>query len=219
MKSITRLQVRDLDRRAIHEFGVPGIVLMENAGRGTAELLLRLGISGPVHIVCGKGNNGGDGFVIARHLDNHGVTVTIHRCATAQEISGDALVNYQIVSKSGLAIVPFESVPALSAHLAGADWIVDALLGTGLTGAVKPPYDDIIRCINQQPPRILAVDLPSGLDADTGQPLGVSVKAHDTATFVAPKSGFAAPGAAHWTGQVHTLPIGAPRKLLDEYLA
>src|SRR5271155_5836037 len=100
---LTRAQVRDIDRRAIEEFGVPGVVLMENAGRGAAEILLSLGAGGPVAICCGKGNNGGDGFVIARHLDNHGLAVRVLLFARPDELTGDAEINFDIVRRSDLA--------------------------------------------------------------------------------------------------------------------
>src|SRR5882757_2412052 len=99
---LTRAEVRELDRRAIEEFGVPGVVLMENAGRGAAEVLRSLGTPGPVVICCGKGNNGGDGFVIARHLDNTGVAVSVWLFARPEELTGDAAVNYHIIERSNL---------------------------------------------------------------------------------------------------------------------
>src|SRR2546423_2021671 len=100
--SLSRKQVRTLDRRAIEEFGVPGVVLMENAGRGAAEYLLSLGARGPVAICCGKGNNGGDGFVIARHLDLHRVPIRLHLFGQPDELRGDAAINYAILERSGL---------------------------------------------------------------------------------------------------------------------
>src|SRR5437867_7075836 len=134
---LSREEVRELDRRAIEEFGVPGVVLMENAGRGAAEVLVGLRCRGPVVICCGKGNNGGDGFVIARHLDNMEIPVRVLLFAKADELSGDAAINYQIIAKAGL---PIESAAAkdwsaerIHQGLAAADWIVDALFGTGLT--------------------------------------------------------------------------------------
>jgi NAD(P)H-hydrate epimerase len=217
--SLTRVQVRELDRRAIEEFGVPGLVLMENAGRSAAEVLLHLGVSGPVHIVCGKGNNGGDGFVIARHLDLHRVSVVIHLCSDPKGLAGDAATNYQIAVKSRLPMRAFTAIETLARQLAQADWIVDALFGTGLTGAVKAPYDEIIKCVNRSGVKILAVDLPSGLDADTGQPTGATIRASHTVTMVAPKKGFSASTASDWTGKVHVVGIGAPRHLLEEYLS
>jgi NAD(P)H-hydrate epimerase len=228
---LTRDQVRAVDRRAIEEFGVPGLILMENAGRGSAELLLRLGAHGPIMICCGKGNNGGDGFVIARHLDNASIPIKVLLFAKPADLTGDAAVNYHILDKAGLPVTilthgasakkgpdPMKSkgsdpfLARLEQELAGADWIVDALFGTGLSGAVKPPFDVIIDTINQTGARVLAVDIPSGLDCDTGQPLGVAIRAQHTATFVAQKVGFSQAAAQAWLGQVHVLPIGAPRE-------
>src|SRR5438093_237125 len=100
-----RDEVRQVDRRAIEEFGMPGVVLMENAGRGVAELLLRLGIHGRVVLCCGKGNNGGDGFVVARHLDNHGVPVRLLLFSRPEELKGDAATHYRIIAQAGLPIV------------------------------------------------------------------------------------------------------------------
>jgi NAD(P)H-hydrate epimerase len=217
---LSRDQVRAIDRRAIEEFGVPGVVLMENAGRGAAEVLRSLGISGPVVTCCGKGNNGGDGFVIARHLDNAQIPVRVLLFSPPTELTGDAEVNYRIIAKSGLPIVNLSTHPlaekALHNELAGAAWVVDALFGTGLTGPVRPPYDRVIAAINASPARVLAVDIPSGLDCDTGQPLGATVRAHHTVTFIAPKKGFASPTALAWLGQVHVVDIGAPRQLLPQ---
>ncbi|HEV2948540.1 MAG TPA: NAD(P)H-hydrate epimerase [Gemmataceae bacterium] len=216
---LSREQVRALDRRAIEEFGVPGVVLMENAGRGAAEVLISLDCKGPVLICCGKGNNGGDGFVIARHLDNQQIPVRVLLFAEPSKLTGDAAVNYQIIARSGLEISVYHdellNEAQLRSRLAQAEWIVDALFGTGLTGPVRKPFDQVIQCINEANRHVLAVDIPSGLDCDTGQPLGPTVRAEHTVTFVAQKKGFANPLAKNWTGQVHVADIGAPRCLLE----
>lgn len=216
---LSRDEVRALDRRAIEEFGVPGVVLMENAGRGCAELLRSLGIHGPVVVCCGKGNNGGDGFVIARHLDNGQVPVKVLLFAQPEELAGDASINYRIIDKAGLSIESLGLRPLdgekLRRELAAAEWVVDALFGTGLTGPVRPPFDEVIAAISAGSTRVLAVDIPSGLDCDTGQPLGPTVRADHTATFVGLKKGFADPAARSWLGQVHVVDIGAPRILVD----
>jgi NAD(P)H-hydrate epimerase len=219
---LSRDQVRALDRRAIQIYGVPGPVLMENAGRSTVELLQTLGINGKVVICCGKGNNGGDGFVIARHLDNRRIPVQLLLFAHPHELAGDAAVAYRIVAQSELPLTIFDRPPldadALKRELADADWVVDALCGTGLQGPMRPPLDQAALAINASRARVLAVDLPSGLDCDTGEPLGTTVRAHHTATFVALKKGFAVPATAAWLGQVHVVDIGAPRKLFEEAL-
>ncbi len=209
---LSRDETRGLDRRAIEEYGVPSVVLMENAGRGIAELLLALGIHGPVVICCGKGNNGGDGFVIARHLDSHQVPVRVLLFSRPEELAGDAAINYGSLAKSGFPVEvraerPLD-VELLRRDLASAGWIVDALFGTGLTGPVRPPFDQVIAAINASPARILAVDIPSGLDCDTGQPLGPTVRAHYTATMVSQKKGFAAASAREWLGQIRVIDIG-----------
>jgi NAD(P)H-hydrate epimerase len=215
---LSRAEVRELDRRAIEEYGVPGVVLMENAGRGAAEVLLRLGVHGQVLVCCGKGNNGGDGFVIARHLDNVGVPVRVLLFCRPEELSGDAAINHRIIARTGLPLQAFAADPpnvdALRQELARAEWVVDALFGTGLSGPVRPPLAEVIAAINASQARVLAVDIPSGLDCDTGVPLGSTVRAQRTVTFVAQKTGFANPKAREFLGQVHVVDIGAPRVLL-----
>jgi NAD(P)H-hydrate epimerase len=208
---LTREQVRRVDQIAISEFGLCGLVLMENAGRNSAELLRSLGIGGRVVICCGKGNNGGDGYVIARHLENAGVDVRVLLCIDPSSLSGDAATNFHVLQKSQTPLV----VPPVDwrVELAAADWIVDALLGTGTQGTLREPYITAVAAINDSGRKVFAVDLPSGLDCDTGQPLGCCVRANHTATFVARKPGFNVPGAEQWTGAVHVVDIGVPRTL------
>jgi NAD(P)H-hydrate epimerase len=211
---LTRAEVREIDRRAIEEFGVPGVVLMENAGRGAAELLMGLPAATQEAVICcGKGNNGGDGFVIARHLDNHGWVVRVLLFAEPAELTGDAAIMFGIIEKSGLdiAVQPKLPIPDLERPQ---PWIVDALFGTGLSGPLREPFDKVLASMNATGNPILAVDIPSGLDCDTGQPLGATVRAKVTATFVAQKKGFAEPGAKQWLGKVHVVDIGVPRSLL-----
>lgn len=219
---LSREQVRSIDRRAVEEFGMSGLVLMENAGRGCADLLRQLGCHGKVAIVCGRGNNGGDGFVIARHLELHGAEVQVVLLADPAQLRGDAAANYQILEKCDLPTVSlgdgYDEATLLRA-LAGAEWIVDALLGTGAVGSPRPPWDRVIDLMNQSPARRLAVDLPSGLDCDTGLPSSSTVRAEHTCTFVAPKIGFSHPAAKPFLGRLHVVGIGAPRKLLDDYRA
>lgn len=209
MFTLSRSEVRELDRRAIEAFGVPGVVLMENAGRGAAELLMRLNPERrPVVILCGPGNNGGDGFVIARHLDNAGWPVKAWLVADAAKLSGDAAVNYGVAESSGL-------VEGAAGALDG--WVVDALFGTGLSRGLENPFAQHVAAINASNCPVLAIDIPSGLDCDTGEPLGPTVRATHTATFVAHKRGFLNPASKAWTGEVHVIDIGAPRVLVDEY--
>jgi NAD(P)H-hydrate epimerase len=185
---------------------------MENAGRGTVDVLQRLGVRGPVIVCCGKGNNGGDGLVIARHLANRGIAAKSLLFAAADELSEDAAVQWDIVRRLQLPAELWQGntvdEPRLAEELRTAAWVVDALFGTGLTGPMRPPFDRIAAVINASPGNVLAVDIPSGLDADTGLPMGTAVRAHHTVTFVAPKTGFQNSSAAAWLGQVHVVDIG-----------
>ena len=220
-RTLTRTQSRQVDRRAMEEYGISGLVLMENAGRGVADRLCALGIGGPVVICCGKGNNAGDGFVIARHLDLRGFAVRVLLWAEPSDLTSDAAANFRILEKTGVPIEVFgdeHDAARLDKHLAGAAWIVDALLGTGARGEPRPPLDAVIERLNAAAAAKLAVDLPSGLDCDTGQPARQTIRAEATCTFVAAKPGFFAPGAEQYTGQVYVLDIGAPRKLIEEVL-
>ncbi|MFO0809945.1 MAG: NAD(P)H-hydrate epimerase [Gemmataceae bacterium] len=225
MTGLTRAQVREIDRRATEEYGVPSIVLMENAGRGAAEVLMWLNPERKqVQVLCGKGNNGGDGFVIARHLDNAGWPVIVLLFADPNELTGDAAANHRTIAGSlrSVIVVPPSKMEQVAATLTETlpnvdDWFVDAVFGTGLTGPIRPPLDGVVAALCSSPVNVLAVDIPSGLDCDTGEPLGACVRATHTVTFVAPKAGFANPAAARWLGTVHVAGIGAPRKLLEEY--
>jgi NAD(P)H-hydrate epimerase len=220
-RTLTRDQARELDARATSQFGVPSIVLMENAGRGVTDVLVELGATSPVVICCGKGNNAGDGFVIARHLDLRGIEARVLVWANPAELRGDAQINFQILQKAEIEVVPCTGEAGqrrAQQHCAGASWLVDALLGTGVVGAPRPPLDAAIDLINGQSAPVLSVDLPSGLDCDTGHCDGVVVRAAHTCTFVAAKPGFFAEGAAELTGQLHVLDIGAPRRLVADML-
>jgi len=225
-RAVSRDELRAFDRSAIERFGVPGVVLMENAGRGAAEVALRLWPRARrVAILCGHGNNAGDGFVIARHLELAGREVRMLLAVPPARLSGDAAVMFGIVSRSGIPCR--ELAPpgddGLAEALDDAELVVDALLGTG---GIGPPRGGVAAAIaalaarraRPRPPAVLALDLPSGLDADTGRAAGACVRADATVTFVARKLGFDAPGAASFTGAVHVVGIGAPRALLTELL-
>lgn len=225
---LKRDEVRAVDERAIRDYHMPGLLLMENAGRNAAELLLRLNTKEqPVHILCGPGNNGGDGFVIARHMQNAGIAVDVWLFAEmadgAPRLAADAHVNYTIWRAGGGSLTCFDlrtpdcfTMVHRQRILTQRGWLVDALFGTGLTRAIVPPITDLLHAMNTSGRPVFAVDIPSGLDADTGKPLGPTVRAQHTATFVALKKGFLPPEAWPWLGKVHVLGIGAPQRLLDE---
>ncbi|HEX4413702.1 MAG TPA: NAD(P)H-hydrate epimerase [Lacipirellulaceae bacterium] len=219
----TREQSRDVDRRAIEDYDFTGLVLMENAGRGCVDVLETLGIDGSVIVLCGKGNNAGDGFVIARHLRIRGYQCQVVLLAPAAELRGDAAANFKILEKTGGSIVNLSSkaqsgAGVLKNELArlneGAAWIVDALLGTGVVGEPRPPLDTAIEWMNDQSAKKLAVDVPSGLDCDSGEPAKRTVRADHTCTFVAMKAGFTRAIAKPFTGEVHVCDIGVPTEVL-----
>ena len=214
---MTRQAVRAFDAAAIETLGIPGVVLMENAGRGAAEVILAVPQWNPVHravVFCGGGNNGGDGFVIARHLFNRGCRVQTVLCTDPQRLRGDALVHSQICRRMGIAIVePDILSPHLSDHIhdltAGCNVIVDALFGTGLHGPLSAPYIELIGTLNALGIPVVAVDIPSGLDCDTGRPLPVSIEAAATVTFAGLKQGFVHnPDSRSATGRVFVASIG-----------
>lgn len=213
---LSRAAVRALDRRTIEEYGLPGLVLMENAGRAAADEAQRMlaAARGPVLVLCGPGNNGGDGLVVARTLRNRGYSV--RACFVGPEerlAAGGADFRTNLRLWRGLG-EPFEAVaePArLAAPLAAAALVVDGLFGTGLTRALGEPWLGAIRALNAARRAVLALDLPSGLDADTGAELGAAVRADVTLTFAARKSGLLTGSGPALAGRVVVAEIGIPR--------
>ena len=219
-RSLTRAEVREIDRQAIADWGLPGVVLMENAGRSAVEMLLaRTGAGDRFAVVCGKGNNAGDGFVMARHLRNRGQQVHLFLAASAVSFTGDAATFFRVLAKMDVPIHDLsDATPGKWRTLIAdsrATWVIDAVMGTGLTGPVREPFATAVAAINASHLPVFAVDLPSGLDCDTGEPTGPCVKATCTGTFVARKSGFDNPASQTWTGEVQVLDIGVPRELIE----
>jgi len=202
----TRADARAYDRRCIEAFGIPGIVLMENAAIGCATIAgERLAAASRVTVACGPGQNGGDGYAIARHLAIAGHAVEIVALGVPSPGS-DAAIMREIASRMGVPIRPFAAEPARVA----ADFLVDALFGTGLDRPLADEALAAVRWMDASGLPILAVDLPSGLDADTGTPRPACVRATVTATMAATKRGFAASGASAFLGEVRVVPIGGP---------
>ena len=212
---VTRDEMRAIDRWAIETVGIPSVVLMENAGRGVAEIVLeRLRARGPgriVRIVCGTGNNGGDGFVAARHLANAGCDVTLLLAGApgAFDRSGDAGVQFRVAHAMGIAMRPAEA-EGLSRDV---DCLVDALFGTGLARPVEGIHRELIEALSGAGTDVVAVDIPSGLDADAGGPLGAAVRASVTATMAFPKRGFFAGSGPELCGEVRIVDLGIPRSV------
>jgi NAD(P)H-hydrate epimerase len=215
MLRLTRAQVREVDRRAIEQYHIPGIVLMENAARAAADEacdLLRNDCVGEVLVLCGGGNNGGDGLAAARHLHNRGADVSIALAADPAHYKGDALINWRIIEAMGLPTVPAtaQCIGQTSALL-----IIDAIFGTGLSQRPRDPFDALAAAVNHTRRPVLAIDIPSGLDCDTGHPLTPHcMRATRTVTFVAEKTGFATPEAQPFLGETRVADIGCPRELI-----
>ncbi|MFA5252759.1 MAG: NAD(P)H-hydrate epimerase [Phycisphaerae bacterium] len=213
---MSRNKAQTFDAWAINTLGIPGVVLMENAGRSCAELIkekLKAVANPKVCIFCGTGNNGGDGYVIARHLLNSGFEVTVVLCGDRNKIKGDAKTNLDVLEKLGQSIEQLNLNDSdiqgqVKSFAAGADMLVDAIFGTGLSGQLSDEYKQLIESINSQKRPILAVDIPSGLDCDTGESLGAAVRASYTVTFVAVKKGFTAAKANAFTGEIFVASSG-----------
>ncbi|MGD2175620.1 MAG: NAD(P)H-hydrate epimerase, partial [Candidatus Brocadiaceae bacterium] len=209
-------------------YGIPGIVLMENAGRACADVATAM-LGEPegrsVVVLCGKGHNGGDGSVVARHLTNHGADVRILLLASRDEVlqrADESATNLRIALNMEISVQELQNadrVRGARRDLPGADLVVDALLGTGVSGAVREPFRTAIELINGCDRPVLAVDIPSGLDCDTGEPLGIAVRADRTVTFAASKVGLTRPGARAFTGEVQVAEISIPRTVIEQKTA
>ena len=216
MRYLSAEESRNVDWLAKSQGHIMGIVLMENAGRGIAEILLAENLKGKVVICCGRGNNGGDGFVIARHLNAAGMDVQVLLFADPKKLMGDACMNHAIIAHSDIPMKVLTSPSAedLKSIFKDAVWVVDALVGTGQKGILRSPFDIVVRQINESGVKVLAVDLPSGLDADTGIASDPTIKAAITATMVTPKTGFQNPEAQSYLGKLMVVGIGLPKWLL-----
>ena len=215
MQTLSVAQMREADRRCIEEIGIPGAVLMNNAGAAVFKHIR----SGPVGVVCGKGNNGGDGFVVARFSLLAGYDTRLVLVADQKEIKGDAAVFMNAYKRLGgtiLATTNPEKIADAIQNLSDCAVLVDALLGTGTCGEVKDPIRTAIA--TWPTVRTIAVDVPSGLNADTGEPCGVCVRADETVTFAFSKNGFTADSAKPFLGQLNVADIGIPACCGDDAL-
>ena len=220
MKLVTSQQMRAIDRSAIEDYGIPGVVLMENAGRAVAQVAAHrsAAIVPHAHIlaVCGRGNNGGDGVVAARHLHNKGLSVEICLLAEADQLSGDAAVNYHIARHMGLTIREMPEAQDLGVCLKTAHLLIDAVLGTGASGEVRGPTRSAIEAINQANLPVIAVDIPSGVSADTGAILGEAVRAERTLTFGLAKIGHYCYPGRRCCGEIEIVDISLPAELVAQ---
>lgn len=222
MKVLTSKEMREIDRKTIEEIGIPGPVLMENAGiRITGAILKRFPriTEENVVIVAGKGNNGGDGFVVARHLFNLGARPNVLLLASKQELKGDAALNLGIAEKIGVEIAEVTKIEEWKKHRIGlfhASVIVDAIFGTGLLKPAEGLYATAIEDINKAPGFKVAVDIPSGLSSDTHLLIGPAVKADLTVALAAPKIGHVLPPAEEYVGELVISDISIPPFLFED---
>ena len=216
MRLVDASEIQEMDRLTIHELGIQGVVLMENAARGAARVFMdHFTPSDNSHVVilCGRGNNGGDGYVMARYLHEKGLKVTVIVLSQLERISGDALVNLEIIRRMGLEVL---EVPAsdewagLSRMITGCDFVIDGILGTGLNSPVRGFYGQVIKEINALNKPVMAIDIPSGLNADTGQVMGLAINADLTVTFGFPKVGQVVFPGAELVGRLVRIDIGIP---------
>lgn len=216
---VTAQQMQAMDKRTIDQIGIPGMVLMENAGRGFVSVMWQ---QFPqleemhVGVVAGRGNNGGDGFVIARYLSQARVQVTVFLLAEKDLVGGDAAINLTLLDQLQVHILQIPTEEALAktqSQFKKPNLWVDAILGTGLNSVVRGRYKKVIDLLNQTGEPILAVDIPSGIDADTGQLLGTAIQAHTTVTFGHPKIGHLQYPGRHLSGAIQVVNIGIPESV------
>jgi len=219
MKLVTAQQIKNIDRRAIKDFGIPGPVLMENAALAIVTEMDRFfdGLAGvKVGIICGKGNNGGDGLALARRLRIRGVPVRVALLASFAALQGEAKLNLSILRKMDVELVPNASEKALTDIISWSDVLVDALLGNGLSAPLRGAYAQAVNMMNGSGRPIVAVDVPTGINADTGAVMGNAIKADLTVTMALPKLGLVLyPGAAH-AGQMRVADIGIPSEVVEK---
>jgi len=215
MKVATAEEMRTIDSETINSYGITGVVLMERAGLAAAAKVKELVDRGKVIVVSGKGNNGGDGFVVARNLHSNGWKVKVFLAAKPEDLKGDALVQYKTAVKFGVEIKPVQD---LLSHapliLTGHSIVVDALLGTGLSKDVTGVLADVIDTINASGRPVVSVDIPSGISSDNGQIMGRAIRATYTVTFGLPKRGHLVHPGAKYTGELFVEDIGFPKALL-----
>jgi NAD(P)H-hydrate epimerase len=214
---VTPRTMQKLDRRAQERYGISSLILMENAGRSAAEAVARLirgGKKRRVVCICGRGNNGGDGFVACRHLRNKGIRVEAFMMAGSRALTDGARLNRDILERSRCPvrrIATAADIRLLRRSLKGCACIVDAIFGIGFSGAPRPPYDEVIAAVNASGRPVVSLDVPSGLDALTGRAQGACIRARTTITFGYPKTGLAKNDGPFYAGRILVADISLPR--------
>ncbi|MBI3317005.1 MAG: NAD(P)H-hydrate epimerase [Candidatus Omnitrophica bacterium] len=219
-KFVTAEEMKWMDQKAISEYGIPSIVLMENAGRGVAEVAWGL-LERQIHnvlILSGSGNNGGDGMAAARHLKNKGLKVQVALLGDEEKLKGDAKLQSQIIRKMNIPIEPigeFFDTPKLIAQVRNSGLIIDAVFGVGLNRPLGAYPQKIFKLVNDCTADVLAIDLPSGIHADTGEIMGAALKATVTATLAVAKRGLFEGEGPRYAGRICVVDIGIPKELLN----
>src|SRR4051812_24271629 len=222
MRVLNAAQMRDADRRTIEEIGISSLVLMENAGRqavAAMEAVYSDLLERHVAVLCGRGNNGGDGFVVARTLVQRGVAVSVFLIGAVAEVRGDARVNLEILGRLGLTVVEVADSQAWELHfseVSDCTLIVDAIFGTGLRAAISGFIESVVTDVNASGIPVVAIDLPSGLSADSPDPLGPSIEASLTVTLAAPKLPLVLPPGETRAGDIVIADIGIPTEVIEE---
>jgi hydroxyethylthiazole kinase-like uncharacterized protein yjeF len=222
MRVLNTAQMREADRRTIHEIGIPSIVLMENAGRqavAAMEAAFEDLMTSRVAVVCGRGNNGGDGFVVARTLIQRGVQTSVFLLGSVSEVQGDARTNIEVLGRIGLTVVEIKSAQDWELHfseISECDVIVDALLGTGFHGVLTGLLQTVVADVNALGVPVIAIDLPTGVSADSAELAGEAIEASMTVTLAAPKIPLVFPPADSHAGDLVIADIGIPYPVLQE---
>lgn len=219
MEAVISREMREIDRIAIEEYKIPGIVLMENAARSAYDIISKeLEIKDKILVVCGCGNNGGDGFAIARMLKHDGFFVSVVIIGESQIIKGDAKINLDIIKNLNINIVEINSDKGYNKFkevIENKDIIIDAILGTGCSRVLDGYMKRVVEDINEANVKVFAIDVPTGINADNGQVMGICVKAYKTITFCLPKVGLYLLEGAAYTGEVIVTDIGIPKNIIE----
>ena len=216
VRALTADQMKRVDALTVSRYGIPVLVLMENAGRAVAEAARKMIRGKRILVLCGSGHNGGDGVVAARYLHDWGYALEVWWLKNPRQWEGDVGQHYRIAKRVGVRFRPFHHIPRGQRvpRLRRSNLLIDALLGTGTRGEIHGPYRDAIEAINLSHRPVIAVDIPSGLDSDRGHPLGIAVKANVTVTMAAAKTGLLKPAARPYVGRLLVADIGIPHTLL-----
>lgn len=224
MRTVTSSEMRLIDEKAIREYGIPGLILMENAGMGAAAYLMeeikKAGLpQNRILVLCGKGHNGGDGFVMARVLTGLGYPVQVILFANPPVLKPDSQINFQKLEALPIPVTVADEAwmeSRFGPFLETCDWIVDAIFGVGLDKPLRDSYLNIVRSVNEARKKVFAVDIPSGLNADTGQIMGEAVCAGWTATLGLAKKGLFTGDGPRVSGKIRVIDIGIPKELLKK---